>query len=377
MHLHGQITGIGKVTADGQTYYRELERPIKNTIVKAGLNEFMTHDGTLNTLNSSGDDPKEPLNCFEYAAYGTSSSPTDFATTTNLFAPDSTPTNTHYPNNTSNAWPFRGTDRGANYAVLKFRQTYLIGPSVNGSNVRELGLYKYYSGTFHLFARVVIPFSYVLNAGESLIVTYELVIDFDASIKSTVNVNGFRDYQGNPLDIQTKSIIKKGESVSDGTNGQYISVYGAIGNSYATNPSSMYFNGPQIATQDKAFRNLLYYDSGFSFPSEWSNVSGFKFDNSVSKPIVTIDNYVQDSFKRQHHVFCPQFWPSMTLETDFKDIAAIAYGFCCVRFCKYDSESGTYPGRAWRKYANKSAYLTFEHKVSTADSIAWEQNQSP
>lgn len=165
MHLHGQITGIGKVTADGQTYYRELERPIKNTIVKAGLNEFMTHDGTLNTLYS-GSNPNEPLNCFEYAGYGTSSSPTDFATTINLVSPEVTPSNTHYPNNTNSAWPFRGTSWGSSYPIVKFRQTYYMDASVNGCTVREIGLFKYYSGTIHMFARVVIPFSYVLNPGD-------------------------------------------------------------------------------------------------------------------------------------------------------------------------------------------------------------------
>lgn len=374
MHLHGQITGIGKVTPDGQTYYRELERPIKNTIVKAGLNEFMTHDGTLNTLYS-GNSPEEPLNCFEYAGYGTSSSPTDFATTIGLVALEGTPSNTHYPNNTSSAWPFRGTTRGEAYPVVKFRQTYYMDASVNGCTVREIGLYKYYSGGFHMFARVVLPFSYVLNAGERLIATYELVIDFDGAIKTTVNVNGFKDYQGNALDIQTKSIIECGNPGS--TNGCYIDFNGSFQQSSSSYANKTFIYGPQIGTNNRTDRNLIYLDSGFSFPSDWSNVSYFKYDNSASKPIVTIDNYVQDSFKRQHHVYCPQFWPSMTLESEFKDIAAIAYGFCCVRFCKYDSESGTYPGRVWRKYANKSAYLTFEHKVSTADSIAWEQNQSP
>lgn len=373
--LSGYLVGIGKVRADGSQEYHKIP-PVKNMIVKQGLNNWLRYNGSnsqkLSVTNNSEYNelisyPGKHLN---YCAYGTSNATSDFVNTTDLVAPAVSPYTTK-----KQYYPYCGSTNYDNNGNFRIRCSHLSPASSSATSVRELGYYTHYTnGTNVLFSRVVLPFTYNLEAGEQLLTTYEFLVNFpySSTIAGPTDV-GLYDANGVQLKAQAKQIVQM--NVSDQSESATVGV---------CKPDGTFGSGGSIIEMmpfcsnvpHQSYYNIHYWKQNKNFPGYNSAETDFgssRRDQGYSKPIITIEDYVVDSFKRDTTIVCPTFWPNMTSESGYTDIYYINFNNFALRFGHV--VDGVFTPTPWRKYANKTVRFVYRQAVATTESIAWQQNQ--
>lgn len=370
-YLHGRLVGIGKIRKNGSREFRFLEKPINNMILRCGLNEFMTYNGSNSATvlpNSSG---MNTWNVIEYCGFGTGGDANDFATTNNLQSIVGNPYNTRF----ERGWPFNGfgtmsvTDN-----FYKIRITHLSPAVTEAVSCREIGYFKSYASNYHLFSRIVLPSVFYLEAGEKLITTYELVVSFNSTITNLEN-SGLHDSNDDELDYQlAQRIIESPTSL----RGWYPTSNGF--------DQSDYVNGKPFAFSPFTYWNMGTYSGGVNYRINRFTLnytkSSFNFPNGsfptflsrnyldTDRPTCSRNDYTPDSFKRDIVINVPAYWPEMTTTTDYRDIYAILFGTLYIRFGHFDANMDFTPA-PWRKLASRTAKFVFRQSIATVDSLSW------
>lgn len=368
--LSGYLVGIGKKLADGSTEYKALDKPVKNIIVKQGLNDFMMFEGSTGVAPSQNN---LSFDFLAYCRYGSSNTPTDFATTSDLVAPIGSTYATAYKYN----WPWFGTYRGSSYGLTKNRVTHISAPASLDTEVKEIGYYHRYGGVDHLFSRVVLPSKFDLRAGESLITTYEFVVNINTSEMKALT--GLHDSGGVLLEGRQKMIIA-------GTNGNVNFTLPCVSSTSGGGTVNLRLakananNGLAPLLMPAADMNYQSGDSNFfrytenvvnDFPNPWTILS-MSESSIITQEQKYQPNYIIDSFTRDVNISCPQFWPSMTDYSQYRDIYAVQFLSSMLLFGH--TVDDVWVPTPWRKFANKTANFVMRQSVATAESIAWLNN---
>lgn len=399
--LGGQLIGIGTIDCNNNMNYKWLDEPIKNMIVKQGLNNMLMFDGSTTSTkavsNSSGYSTYnaiiEPWG-MEYCLVGSGQTPNDFATTVDLEAPISSIS--HYNTAVLN-WPYRGVYRDtSNPGHYKIRITHESPILSDSEYIREIGYYfKLSNNSYILSSRIVLPQSFLIISGMKLITTYELNVYFpngvsnDPRIKTSMGL-----YDPNGTNLDAKIFQEIGEFANNVSLEPYNTyrfnfpglsqtdnIYNSFGNTSISlrteNTVPLRFAPwmrPGNDNNTKKAINVWYSESIIN--PEIGNIQtkpNYSFDLSASKPTVSIATYEIDSFYRDHYITLPHLWPNMTNETEYKDIYYLNYQNVAIHFGIYNSVQGNFTPTPWRKHGNLSYYIKYRTSFSTNDSIAWQQ----
>lgn len=377
-YLHGRLVGIGKIRKDGSREFRFLEKPINNMILRCGLNEFMTYNGSNSaTLQPTYDaNTGGVFNVARYCGFGTGNQPNNFADTNSLQNPSINP----YSTREARDWPFNGLFCGNNGTddSYKVRISHISPAVPENIAVREIGYFKNYNSANHLFSRIVLPSTFQLDVGDQLITTYELVVSF---ARTPINITncGLHDSSDVELGCQIAE-----RYINSATSGCLIYPYNNT-DGYTTgsaNPGRVYLHAPfeffnfsqnYNSTAQGRF-TLRYTKNSFDFPNTSMPQFSWREFGSGDKCTNQSVNYVTDSFHRDIVVNAPAYWPEMSNNTDHRDIYAINWGALYVRFGHFDANMDFTPA-PWRKLASRTAKFVFRQSIATQDSITWQQNQ--
>lgn len=370
-YLHGRLVGIGKIRKDGSSEFQFLEKPINNMILRCGLNEFMTYNGSNSASVSPSSTNMNPWNVIRFCGFGTGGDANDFALTNNLQSIVGNPYNTRF----EREWPFNGIGTmSVTDNFYKIRVTHISPAATESISVREIGYYKNYSSINHLFSRIVLPSVYQLDVGDKLITTYELVVSFDSTITNIEN-SGLHDSNDDELDYQSAQRIIDDPTRIRGwypTSTDFTQTTSYHLRPFAFSPFTYWDMGPYSGgDNDKLNRfSLKYTKSSFNFPNgSFPNfLARFRLDSD--RPTCSINNYITDSFKRDVVVNVPAYWPEMTTPTDYRDIYAILFGTLYIRFGHFDANMDFTPA-PWRKLASRTAKFVFRQSIATVDSLSW------
>ena len=367
--LSGYLVGIGKKLADGSTEYKALDKPVKNIIVKQGLNDFMMFEGSTGVALHQNNLRFEFL---AYCRYGSSNTPTDFATTSDLVAPIGSTYTTAYKNN----WPWFGTYMGSSYGFTKNRVTHISGTASIDTEVKEIGYYHRYGGVDHLFSRIVLPSMFYLRAGESLITTYEFVVNINTLEMKALT--GLHDSGGGLLEGRQKMIIA-GTNWNINFTLPHIETRGSgtvlnrIRGANANNGlAPLLMPASDMSYQSGDYNFFRYTENVVNdFPNSWETLS-MNVSTTITQEQKYQPNYIIDSFTRDVNISCPQFWPSMTDYSQYRDIYAVQFLSSMLLFGH--TVDDVWVPTPWRKFANKTANFVMRQSVATAESIAWLNN---
>jgi len=375
----GYLVGIGKIRKDGSMDYRKLERPVKNMIVKQGLNNFLRYNGSDTALTSfsnfqTNDDYKLAAYCFQgfqWCAYGDSNSASVFATTTELGHRLVDQYTTKKVN-----WPYCGSTIFET-ANTRNRVTHMSDAAVTAANVKEIGYYlKLNDDSYQMFSRVVLPAPFELDVGEQLITTYELVVVFgDNSEPSAAFQTGLLDANGVALEAKRKLTFDFRGDYNYNSVPYIVTSTGLPRCSYYNNASSIM---PPIFTSNSAYKRIRYWTSNHNFPSgafgtESSTGSSVGPDSGTSSPSSITKPYVYDSFRREIELTIPQYWPNLNSPDESLDIYYIQNQGVSIQFGH--TIDGTWVPTPWKKTGNIITTMTFCHTISTAESLEWQANQ--
>lgn len=379
--LSGYVVGLGKVRADGSVEYRELDEPIKNTIVKQGLNKWFTHNGSNSAIVQNPDYDRVGFPTVDIRAmcYGTSGNPTDFATTTDLISKSMpTPYETIY---SMTSWPYKGTRNDPNDdKIVNYRWTTESNAAPIDINIREIGVYKKENSNYYLFARIVLPSSFELQAGEKFICTYQLSVSFPHrgdTVYRHLAPGVFFDASGHDLQPETNQevIVNSGlanviTSVRDGNDNTLPYIV----------PNTPFAFGPycRLNNDGTGYSNtkdtVFYKESQVNYPAiNAAFPTGYSLDTGAAHPVFNILNYTPDTFERKIFVRLPHLWPNMQYETDYKDIWYLNFRCLAVRFGYMDN--GVWTPAAWRKKGNEDVYFTLVNSFKTQEAIDWLAGQ--
>lgn len=372
--LSGYLVGIGKIHPDGSQDYQNI-KPVKNMIVKQGLNNWLRYNGSNAQLIVATNSElfSWPVKNIEYCLFGLSNAANDFATTTELAQlPNINPYNTK-----KTSWPYCGSRSFDNNGQFLVRISHVSPAVTNDYPVKEIGYYTNFTdNSKHLFSRVVLPFTYNLNAGDKLITTYELIINFPNSYSVTPAIQTtLKDSNG--VDLEAVAKMCMGIQNFNRANFSYISDVGTFGIDFQYNPVSMF--APIFTSASTLRTSLNYMDAAKDFPAngyyDANGIGGsnLKYDETASRAISTVSDYVPDTFTRNVVINCPTFWPNMTSETQYTDIYYLNYLGFAMKFGH--TVDGVFTPAAWRKYANHTARFVYKQAVVTQESIDWLANQ--
>ena len=385
-YLHGRLVGIGKIRKDGSSEFRFLEKPINNMILRCGLNEFMTYNGS-NSAYLNAQFGRTAWYVIDYCGFGTSNAPNDFATTEGLQSSAITP---YVDREYNRGWPFSGLYIESGTATsYKIRVTHK-SPAVSSSvAVREIGYFKNYGDeTFpvcsnKLFSRIVLPFTFQLDSGDSLVTTYEVVVGI---ARNVVNIQscGLHDSSDVELGCQVAQCVSSGNTNNiygaypannfSSLSSRWAYSNGGLGRGYQYAPYNFWDRSGSI-NGDKAQWDLRYTKSSFSFPT--GQIPSMTYRQILSDKVTCQKtDYTTDSFYRDVIVNVPAYWPEMSNNTDYRDIYAINWGTLFVRFGHFDASMNFTPA-PWRKLASRTAKFVFRQSIATQDSIEWQQSQQP
>lgn len=371
--LSGYLVGIGKQRADGSVDYQSI-KPVKNTIVKQGLNNWLRYNNSDTLLALSNNAVYEwPIRNIDYCLYGFDNTANDFENTTDLVQPASL---SPYATKKSGT-PYCGSAPFDNAGKYRFRVSHISPAASSTCAVKEIGYYTHLTNNTNvLFSRVALPFTYTLNAGEQLITTYELVINFPYSYSVTPAVQTtLKDENGVDLEAVSKTVLRIGEAWGH-DSAPRISVNGAYSPTF--DYAYSWLLAPIFTGVDN-HANVFYKTAVKDFPA--NNVpdsignggSDLTYDGGNSKPVLSIANYVYDSFQRDITVNLPTFWPKMTASSQYTDIYYLNFLGFALKFGH--TVGGVFTPTPWRKYANHTARFVYRQTIATAESIAWQQNQ--
>lgn len=372
--MSGYLVGIGKIRPDGSETYN-LIKPVKNMIVKQGLNNWLRIDGN-NNLTARADITAtynqyryHPMRNIEYCAYGSSNAANVFESTTDLSNAIVSPYSTKKTN-----WPYCGSTRFES-TKYRVRISHESAAAATNQNVKEIGYYlRLSNNTFEMFSRVVLPFTYQLNAGEKLVTTYELILEFPYSHSiATIANTGLHDANELILEAQGKETIGMDSNVY---NNYFTFPAVATTGAFTIYDGAAVLLSPAFYNAYDSINNVFYALNNKDFPNNYGfdTLGPLARDNGASKPLVMATSYVYDSFQRDQVVTLPTFWPEQTDADGYKDIYYLNFNCFAMRFGH--TVDGVFTPTPWRKYAQKIASFVYRQVVATADSIAW-QNSNP
>ena len=406
--LGGHLVGIGKKKANGEIIYQELDKPIHNRITSVGLDHMFQFAGPnhpsfdLQTAGSTGfsyvpffydyggnSTVGYRSGFLRYVAFGSGTAQTTFDMTALQNGFGTYYDTLFYVENSNQNLNKTRVDSFGNYAHRKSHQSSVFSET---TTVNEIGWFGSYGdstssiadgATPVLFARVVLPSPIVVEAGESLITTYELQ-ETQASSSDITHISNFcnmLDSNGNTLQADSRIY-------------RYVSV---DSRNYGANP----ITSPCISYQGKDIENVPnYYAAGCAFvPPFWYISAGSSssitfYSTSSTKTIPNIGTYDSSSLSdfgtgtytgveftasvlaytgvgstnkyRDRTFTFGAYCPSMSGQPDaYKDIYFIRINGTDYRF-GYD-DNGTWIPQAWRKYANERYVFTMRTRYSTED----------
>ncbi|MBO7412773.1 MAG: hypothetical protein J6U20_03810 [Fibrobacter sp.] len=376
----GYLVGIGKIRKDGSMDYRELERPVKNMIVKQGLNNFLRYNGSDTALASFSGYNNEnyyklAAYCFwgfQWCAYGDSNSASVFATTTELGHRLVDQYTTMIVN-----WPYCGSTIFET-SKTRHRVTHTSDVAVTAASVKELGYYlKLNDNSYQLFSRVVLPAPFELDAGEQLVTTYELVVEYgDVAEPSAAFQTGLLDANGFSLEAKRKMSFSFLDNNSANSSPYIVASTGLPRCIITTSSCGIFI--PPIYTGNDIYRKIRYWTNNHNFPSgvfatennsgsTMGPYSGSSSPSSITKP------YVYDSFRREVELTLPQYWPNLNSPDESLDMYYIQNQGVSIQFGH--TVDGVWTPTPWKKTGNKITTMTFCHTVATAESLEWQANQ--
>jgi hypothetical protein len=405
-HLGGYLVGIGKIKANGEMEYKELETPIKNKIVNSGLNHLLMYNGspsaTLNII--SGSRPPFIIGGYnnyygilQFSGIGTNGDETDFFDTG---LKSQVGSYVGFSNNdfirTSNTYQ---TTKINSFGNISYKVTHKHSQVSETTTIREIGWFGRYGASgsyvYPMFSRVVLPSPIVLNAGEQLITTYQLNVDF--SNKEPINIQffGLKDSNGDTL-YASKKLIQyytldsngyatylSAPRLSYGSDSDSISAY-IDGTSYPTSTlfyslhpvwfntidSNSYIsssvvgaystvdrehpsNGSQLSTST----NYTLSTSELVYKNLETNVYDYKCMDKKSK-YRDVD-YVWG-------IYSPNLGNKPSGYTDIHTITLHGYDY---RFGYMNEEGTAWVPQALRKYANQKLTLRYRQRFVTDDIV--------
>ena len=383
--ISGYIVGLGKICKDGSTEYRELERPIKNMIVKQGLNKWFTHNGSNSAIYQKNNPDIYPTFAIRAMSFGSSGDSNNFATTTELVNRSVAPYETLYG---SRNWPYQGVKNfGSETPVpVAYRWTTQSPTVAQETNIKEIGIYKKENSNYYLFARVVLPWNFTLYAGESFVCTYEIRVTFPnrGVIKEKDGWPDLFNANGQTLTMKINQEVIVNGSGNTSLANVCTSVYSQKNDLNTNVPSNTPFAwGPYSKLNDDGtgyygIKDAVFYKtSPVAIPTiDEAFPTGYSIDSGAAHPIITIQNYVPDTFERSIIVRLPQLWPNMTDAADTIDIHYLNFRTLAIRFGYYDSDN-EWVDSAWRKRGADSFALVFKNIFKTQDAIDWLDSQTP
>ena len=427
--LHGRLVGIGKVRKDGSEEFRWLEKPIHNKIVAQGLDYLFQQNGSDNVISNASSQRAADncstmfatstcyrgagntstgtftYGCLEYMAYGNGTGPSEFNMT------DLVSRLSSYSDTKKTGYPMCGTTE-VSYGHYKMHITHMSTVAQTDTTVTEIGWYGRYgtnnptspSNTYIMFSRVLLDTAYELSAGEQLITTYELILNFDhCDTIDDITFFGLNDIDGiTPLHAQAKRIIYRVTDQQDyngmasTTEAKYnfpmITTYGksvvagfrsfgASDISYVVPPKMVPLNFLKLNNYYNQYWTELrpwFWTADKDFPAQYSpetvNTST-NCDTSSSAPQVIYQPYTAGNFYRDIAIIFGQLCPNNTPLEGYTDIHYINFNGMAYRFGYYADEVNPETGltesvwhpQAIRKYGNKILKMKFRTSLATSD----------
>lgn len=401
--LGGHLVGIGKVRANGEVEYQELEKPVHNRITSVGLDHLFQfggsqqengNDGTakyglwIGTSTSTYSNYKYRAGALQYMSYGSGTTATAF-TDTDLANGSGLYSNTKYTSSVS-AQTLNGTKVNS-FGNYSFRVTHKSAAAAATTTINEVGWYGAYTNnsssldpsasntTMVLFARVVLPSPITLNAGEYLLTTYQLD-ETNSNTTATTGSDffGLKDSNGNTLQYEQKlTRYQSGSSEFGKSLSEPYITYEALPNMYY---SGSYCFLPPYFLRNSSDWSVTGFVFGYStnssktFPNEggaeWNGMTAFTSTGSATTNFNgTLASYtgVGSTNKYRDRTYTTGAYnPNMLNNpTGYQDIYYININGMAYRFGYYDN--GVWVPQAWRKYANQAVTFTFRTRYSTPD----------
>ena len=404
-HLGGYLVGIGKIKANGEMEYKELETPIKNKIVSSGLNHLLMYNGSpSDTMTSTGGSSRPRFilggssnydGVLQFSAIGTNGDETDFFDSSlKEQVGDYVGSSDSDFIRTSNTYQ---TTKINSFGNISYIVTHKHKQVSETTTIREIGWFGRYgasgSRVYPMFSRVVLPSPIVLNAGEQLITTYQLNVDF--SNKEPINIQffGLKDSNGDTL-YASKKLIQyyqidsysnlnylSAPFISYNSTGDNVDAYFSVGYastslSYSLHPvwfintngssNSVYGVGvysttdrehPSNGSQLSSSNNYVMQSNELVYTNLETNVYNYKCMDKKSK-YRDVD-YVWG-------IYSPNLGNNPSGYTDIHTITLHGYDY---RFGYMNEEGTAWVPQALRKYANQKLTLRYRQRFVTDDIV--------
>lgn len=407
-HLGGYLVGIGKIKANGEMEYKELETPIKNKIVNSGLNHLLMYNGSPSATLNENSSSRPPFiigsynnyyGILQFSGIGTNGDETDFFDTG---LKSQVGSYVGSSNNdfirTSNTYQ---TTKLNSFGNISYKVTHKHKQVSETTTIREIGWFGRYGASgsyvYPMFSRVVLPSPIVLNAGEQLITTYQLNVDF--SNKEPINIQffGLKDSNGDTLYASKKlvqyyqinsstnsasylsaPIIRYSESSDDVSS--YISDMGYIPSTLFYSLHPVWFrNTSSNGTSSNIYGVGAYSTVDREHPSNGSQLSSSTNKVMQSNELVynnletNVYDYKCTDKKSKYRdvdyvwgIYSPNLGNKPSGYTDIHTITLHGYDY---RFGYMNEEGTAWVPQALRKYANQKLTLRYRQRFVTDDIV--------
>lgn len=426
--LSGRLVGIGKIRKDGYKEFHWLEKPISNMMLSKGVdrlfkynwgdahgsdhpgleyrsgfwgsalrNLFINNTSWYNFSNN-WNYSYDMAGAVSFCSYGTDGTANDYPTTNALGAMVAQYDNLYRTSSSrQNLYPFHGS-RQLTPGVLDMRISHNSPAASSSVAVREIGYWgaSYRNSSllnnFGLTSRIVLPSPYYLNEGERLLTTYEIRVTFD-TLASHRQFSLMTDPDGNLLGYKCRrNLVEVVGNFGGGANCHafdfpYIDEQGG-GNIWPSGkPASSSRPTDVIAgTTAQPWRwggstpaqytsnmyvsanNVAYTtDTTHDIPAWGTAESGLTIVQDARHVQAWVRPYVPGSHEIIYDLIFPQFWPNLTLDTDYADIAYLNVGGLAIKFGRL--VDGVFTAQVCRKLATKQWKLSFKTSIKTSDDV--------
>ena len=411
MGIGGHVVGLGKITADGQTIYNEIE-PVHNIIVDTGFATLLQRNFDNVTATFWNDNlPVENLllgvsrggsygrtytprcGSLYYCAYGDGNSPTEYTTTAleHKVSPyiawdENSATSTgSLPNRRGMTGMQRLSDNS-----LRNRVTYIFNAATVAATIKEIGIFQreidhtnYYDDrtsnngkwldNYRMFARVVLPEPYDIAVGEKFIVSYELGIKFP-DVAHNLD-SGLVDGTGAPIRYSRKYVVRSANATNpfEGWSSYPYAAYnggqvnGNIDNTNVVQSSQMLLPiwAFDMDRHSKQFFMPAYSATDKGFPSTWGDESGLTHPGDTTT-IIQMGTYNAETQSRAARITLASSWPNNMTTTGSVDIHYLLFNGVAYRFGYYDEghegESDYWHPQAIHKEGTQTLSFTLTQK---------------
>lgn len=359
--LHGKLVGIGKVHKDGSEDFRWLDKPIHNRIVSGGIDNLLMFNGGQSISSEYGTlflgANSYYRGAFDYTAYGSSSSPTNF-NDTGL-----------YDRVSGYIYKKKNDLCGSTYKEfprILHRIAHEHDAAAQATDVREIGWFQKQGNNYVLSSRVVLDTPYHLDAGEKLITAYELDVTYgNGTAQHLSRFGSLLDENGNPLQADYMTILNKDYTPYIGSNGygKYNTFY-ADGKTYTGRWFPVWYmnhdeNGFYISINRSS--NQIDFDAAFTIPNQnWWLALGSRLQ------IIAVENYVKGSFYRDVSYTLPIEWPndSPTKKETIRNMCIMGVHY---KFGYW--ENGVWVPQAFRVNKENPFRVRIRQQWSTVDTV--------